>query len=101
MSADSPTISVEVLIPAVLADVAGGARALRIDLPAGTLADVLDTVRRDHPLLDQRLRDETGALRRYVNVYVDGVDVRAERGVATAVTDGAVVEVLPCVAGGA
>jgi molybdopterin converting factor small subunit len=46
------------------------------------------------------VRDETGALRRYVNVYVDGEDVRALDGIATALRPGSQVHVLPSVAGG-
>jgi molybdopterin converting factor small subunit len=93
-------VSVEVLLPGVLADLAGGQRKLTVDLPAGTLADLLDALAADHPLLVTRLRDETGALRRHVNVYVDGEDVRGEQGVGTAIDGAAVVQVLPSIAGG-
>jgi molybdopterin converting factor small subunit len=64
------------------------------------VGEVLDALAADHPLLGRRIRDETGALRRFVNVYVDGDDVRFGQGLATAVRDGAVVQVLPSVAGG-
>ncbi len=93
-------MSVEVLLPGVLADLAGGAKHLKVDPPGGTLADLLDALAADHPLLARRIRDETGALRRFVNVYVDGDDVRFADGLATPVRDGAVVQVLPSVAGG-
>ncbi|MFL6137780.1 MAG: ubiquitin-like small modifier protein 1 [Frankiaceae bacterium] len=93
-------MSVQVLLPGILADLAGGNRALTVDLPDGTLADLLDALAADHPLLTTRLRDETGALRRHVNVYVDGADVRGEQGLATGLRSGAVVQVLPSIAGG-
>ena len=93
-------MSVEVLLPGALASAAGGARRLEVDLPAGTVAGLLDVLAATHPLLGRRLRDETGALRRFVNVYVDGEDVRWDGGLAAAVPDGAVVQVLPSVAGG-
>ena len=93
-------MSVQVLLPGVLADLAGGARRVDVDPPGGTLGDLLDALAADHPLLGRRIRDETGALRRFVNVYVDGDDVRFERGLATEVRDGALVQVLPSVAGG-
>jgi molybdopterin converting factor small subunit len=93
-------VSVRVLLPGVLADLAGGNRKLDLDVPAGTLGDLLDALAAGHPLLAARLRDETGALRRHVNVYVDGEDVRGEQGLGTAVADGAVVQVLPSIAGG-
>jgi len=93
-------VSVEVLLPGALASAAGGARRLEVDLAAGTVAELLDALAATHPLLGRRLRDETGALRRFVNVYVDGEDVRWDGGLAAAVPDGAVVQVLPSVAGG-
>jgi molybdopterin converting factor small subunit len=51
-------------------------------------------------MLGRRIRDETGQVRRFVNVYVDGDDVRFNGGLATPVRDGAEVQVLPSVAGG-
>ena len=92
-------MSVEVVLPGVLADLAGGAKHLRVD-GGGTLRELLDTLAADHPLLDRRIRDEAGVLRRFVNVYVDGDDVRFQGGLATPVHDGAEVQVLPSVAGG-
>lgn len=92
-------MSAEVMLPGVLADLAGGAKHLAVD-GGGTLADVLDRLGAAHPLLERRIRDETGAVRRFVNVYVDGDDVRFGEGLATPVADGAVVQVLPSVAGG-
>jgi molybdopterin converting factor small subunit len=93
-------VSVEVVLPGALADLAGGARHLAVDLPGATLGDLLDELAVRHPRLGRRLRDETGTLRRFVNVYVDGEDVRYEGMLAAAVRDGAVVQVLPSVAGG-
>ena len=93
-------MSVQVVLPGVLADLAGGRRELDVDAGGGTLADLLDTLAADHPLLGRRIRDETGALRRFVNVYVDGEDVRYDGTMAAAVRDGAVVQILPSVAGG-
>ena len=93
-------MSVRVLLPGVLADLAGGCRHLEVDVPPGTLAELLDALGALHPVLARRLRDETGEVRRYVNVYVDGADVRGVQGLLTAVRAGAVVHVLPSVAGG-
>ncbi|MGK5114440.1 MULTISPECIES: MoaD/ThiS family protein [unclassified Geodermatophilus] len=92
-------MSVEVVLPGVLADLAGGAKHLHVER-CGTLAELLDAVAADHPRLDRRIRDEAGAIRRFVNVYVDGDDVRFTGGLDAAVPDGAVVQVLPSVAGG-
>ncbi|MGY1681068.1 MoaD/ThiS family protein [Geodermatophilus sp. SYSU D01176] len=93
-------MAVEVVLPGVLADLAGGAKHLEVEPGGGTLADLLDTLDAVHPLLGRRIRDEAGAVRRFVNVYVDGGDVRFSGGLDTPVSDGAVVQVLPSVAGG-
>lgn len=92
---------VTVRIPGVLRSSVGGAAHVTVDLPeSGTLGDVLDTLSRVHPALERRLRDEQGALRRYVNCYVDGEDCRQLRGLQTPVADGTELEVIPSVAGG-
>ena len=94
-------MSVEVVLPGFLADLAGGEKHVKVEVGTDrTLAAVLDVLAQGRPLLDRRIRDETGALRRFVNVYVDGEDVRFDQGVRTPVDDGAVVQVLPSVAGG-
>lgn len=93
-------MTVQVLLPGALASLAGGAKHLDVEPAGGTLADVLDALAAQHPLLARRIRDETGQVRRFVNVYVDGDDVRFEGGLDTTVRDGAEVQVLPSVAGG-
>jgi sulfur-carrier protein len=94
-------VSVEVVLPGFLADLAGGEKHVHVEVgDGGTLAAVLDRLAEGRPLLDRRIRDETGAVRRFVNVYVDGEDVRYEGGVTTPVGDGSVVHVMPSVAGG-
>ena len=93
-------MGVEVVLPGVLADLAGGTKHLQVEPAGGTLADLLDTLAAVHPALARRIRDEAGEVRRFVNVYVDGDDVRYAGGLGTPVPDGAVVQVLPSVAGG-
>ena len=92
-------MTARLLLPGVLAELAGGSRTLA--LPSGSLQDLFTALDASYPVLGRRLRDETGAIRRYVNVYVDGVDVRGAAGMQTPVPDGAEVHVLPSVAGGA
>jgi molybdopterin converting factor small subunit len=93
-------MAVRVVLPGVLADLTGGARHLDVAPAGDTLADLLEALSAGHPLLGRRIRDEAGQLRRFVNVYVDGEDVRFAQGLATPVGNGAVVQVLPSVAGG-
>jgi molybdopterin synthase sulfur carrier subunit len=93
-------VTVQVLLPGGLAALAGGAKHLDVQPQGETLADLLDALDAEHPLLGRRIRDETGKVRRFVNVYVDGDDVRFQGGLATPVRDGAEVQVLPSVAGG-
>jgi molybdopterin converting factor small subunit len=94
-------VPVEVLLPGALADLVGSKRiAVDVAEPT-TVADVLSALAELHPALGRRLCDETGALRRFVNVYVDGDDIRRAKGAATAVSAGAVVQIIPSVAGGA
>ena len=94
-------MTVEVVLPGFLADLAGGEKHVQVDVgDGGTLSAVLDRLAEGRPLLDRRIRDETGAVRRFVNVYVDGDDVRFAGGVRATVRDGAEVQVLPSVAGG-
>jgi sulfur-carrier protein len=93
-------VSVQVLLPGVLASLAGGEKHLHVEPGGDTLADLLDALAAEHPMLARRIRDETGQVRRFVNVYVDGDDVRFEGGLQAKVRDGAEVQVLPSVAGG-
>jgi molybdopterin synthase sulfur carrier subunit len=93
-------VTVQVVLPGVLADLAGGSKHLEVEPSGPTLGDLLDALAARHPLLGRRIRDETGQVRRFVNVYVDGEDVRFTQGLATEVRDGAEVQVLPSVAGG-
>ena len=93
-------MSVRVRLPGVLAEHAGGQRSLTIDPPPETVGQLLDTLEGRHPRLCRRLRDETGALRRHVNVYVDGENVRTSSGLETLLGPDAEVQVLPSVAGG-
>lgn len=65
-----------------------------------TLADLLDTLEGDYPGIRARVLDDNGAVRRFVNVYVDDEDVRFADGLATRVPAGATVSVIPAVAGG-
>ena len=88
-----------VLVPGVLRAESGGAARLEVDA-AGQLRAVLDEVGERWPQLARRIRDESGAVRRFVNIYVDGEDCRRLGGLDTPVAAGSEIQVLPSVAGG-
>ncbi|MET3919464.1 MoaD/ThiS family protein [Pseudarthrobacter sp. O4] len=92
---------ISVLLPSVLQPLAGGQSVLTA--PAGaavTVAAVLDSVTGGYPALSRRLRDETGAVRRYVNIYVNGNEIRRLQGLATEVSPGQELLIIQSVAGG-
>jgi molybdopterin synthase sulfur carrier subunit len=64
------------------------------------LAEVIDGLEQQYPGLKERLCDETGELRRFVNVYVNGEDVRFQQGLETPLTGNDEVSIVPAVAGG-
>ena len=92
-------MAVKVKIPTQLRTAAGGESELQVE--GGTVGEVLDAVFDRHGELRDRLSDGDGGLRRFVNVYVDGEDIRFGEGLDTTVADGNEVQILPAVAGGA
>jgi sulfur-carrier protein len=92
---------ISVVLPSILQPLAGGQSILTApaDGPL-TIAELLDAITADFAVLARRLRDETGALRRFVNVYVDGDEVRRLQGLDTEVAPGQEVLVIQSVAGG-
>lgn len=89
---------VTVRIPTQLRNLSGGAG--EVALEAGTLGEVLRSLDAAHPGFQQRLFDDNGALRRFVNVFVAEEDIRFLDGIDTPIADGQVVSIVPAVAGG-
>jgi sulfur-carrier protein len=87
-----------VKFPAVLRANVGGAR--EVDADGQTIGDVLDVLVATYPSLKDQLFTEDGELNRFVNVYLNGQDVRYLDGRATAVDDRDEVRLLPAMAGG-
>jgi sulfur-carrier protein len=93
-------MAVELVLPGVLADLAGG-RQVKLEVPrSATVGSLLNVVADQYPALYRRLCDETGVPRRFVNIYVDGTDIRQSGGVTTPLPSGATVQILPSIAGG-
>jgi molybdopterin synthase sulfur carrier subunit len=92
-------MSVTVKIPTQLRSLTGGAAEATGD--GATVGEVLDSVYEAHgDELRERLHGDDGGLRRFVNVYLAGEDIRFLDGLATPVPDGAELTILPAVAGG-
>jgi len=91
-------MSVSVRVPTILRAYTGGAAEVATD--PGTLRQVLARLDESYPGLAGRILDDTGKLRRFVNVYVGDEDVRLAQGLDTQVASGVQVSVIPAVAGG-
>jgi molybdopterin synthase sulfur carrier subunit len=66
----------------------------------GSLVACIDSLEQQYPGLRERLCDEGGELRRFVNIYVNGEDVRFQAGLETSLKSGDEVSIVPAVAGG-
>ena len=91
-------MAVTVRIPTTMRPISGG--AAQVSVEGATLADVLAGLETAHPGFRDRLFDESGSLRKFVNVFVADDDVRYLEGLATVVPDGETVSIIPAVAGG-
>ena len=91
-------MAITVKIPTQLRAATDGESELEVD--GSTVGEVLDAVFDQHEGLRERITPD-GDLRRFVNVYVSGEDIRFQDGLETALNDGDEVTILPAVAGGA
>ena len=91
-------MAVLVKIPTQLRSAAGGETETEVD--GATVQEVLDGLFARFGELRERISNEDGSLRRFVNVYLAGEDIRFLDGLATPVSDGVELTILPAVAGG-
>ena len=91
-------MAVTVRIPTTMRPISGGISTVQVD--GATLGDVLTALEAAHPGFHERLFDDAGALRKFVNVFVSDDDVRYLDGLGTATPDGTTVSIIPAVAGG-
>ena len=87
-----------VRIPTQLRELSGGAS--EVSLEGGTVKELLAALDAAHPGFAERLHDDSGELRRFVNVFLADEDIRFLDGVETAVAPGQTVSIVPAVAGG-
>jgi len=91
-------MSVNVRIPTTLRPLAGGKSEVAVE--GATVGEVLKNLDAEHPGFADRLLDDEGGLRKFVNVFVADDDVRFMDGLDTQVPDGETVAIIPAVAGG-
>ena len=91
-------MSVNVRIPTPLRRMTGGAD--QVNVAGSSISEVIASLDSEYPGIKQRLCDEQGAIRSFVNVYVNGEDVRFLSGLDTATNDGDEISIVPAVAGG-
>lgn len=89
---------VKVKIPTQLRSLTGGASEVTAE--GSDVKGVISNLEQDHPGLEERILDESGDLRRFVNLYVNDEDVRFLDGLATPIPEGALLSIIPAVAGG-
>lgn len=92
----APTVTLAV--PAPLRKYCAGEAELAFEAP--TVRGLLDALERAQPALHRNVRDETGAVRRHLNVFVNADNVRDREGLDTSLAPGDVVTILPAVSGG-
>ena len=71
-----------------------------VEITADTVADAIGELQTRYPGIKERLVDETGAVRRFVNVYVNEEDIRFLQNQQTTLKDGDEVSIIPAIAGG-
>jgi molybdopterin synthase sulfur carrier subunit len=91
-------MAVTVKLPTQLRAAAGNATEAQVE--GGTVGEALQALYEQHAELRERIADEGGGLRRFVNVFLGGEDIRFLEGLDTPVNDGDELTILPAVAGG-
>jgi sulfur-carrier protein len=91
-------VSVSVRVPTILRAYTQGVSEVSVE--GSTLSEVLESLDSSYPGIRSRVLDDSGELRRFVNVYVDNDDVRFAEGLQTNIKDGGQVSIIPAVAGG-
>jgi molybdopterin synthase sulfur carrier subunit len=91
-------MAVTVLIPTPLQKLTNGNAEVKAE--GSTVGDVVNALEAQFPGIKERLCDDSGKLRRFVNVYVNNEDIRFEQNEETPVKDGDELSIIPAIAGG-
>ena len=92
------TMSLKVVIPTPLRKFTSGVDLVEVE--AGTVQQVLDKLDSKYPGFRSSVCDESGSLRRFINIYLDGEDVRFLENLSTPVEDGSEIAIVPAISGG-
>lgn len=92
------SVPITIHIPGALRDYCDGASELMLAAPSVRAA--LEHIERSHPSLYRNICDETGKVRRHMNVFVNASHMRDLEGLDTALVPGDVITILPAISGG-
>lgn len=91
-------MAIDVIIPTPLRGMTNNLDTVQAE--GATIIDVIDNLNKQFPGIKERLADDQGNLRRFVNIYINGEDVRFLEDKATPVKDGDEISIVPAIAGG-
>ncbi len=91
-------MSLKVIIPTPLRRFTAGAEL--VEMEPGTVREILDRLDTRHPGFRASVCDESGSLKRFINIYVDGEDIRFLDNLATPAKDGSEIAIVPAISGG-
>ena len=91
-------MAVQVRIPTPLRKYTGGKEAVSVD--GASIGAVIENLERKHPGLKERICEADGTVRRFVNLYVNGDDIRFLQNLESKVKDGDEISIVPAIAGG-
>jgi len=92
-------MAVRVRVPTPLRKFTQGAD--EVDAYGNTIRSIVEDLEKNYPGIKERICDETGKVRRFVNVYVNGDDIRFLQNLETALKEGDNISIVPAIAGGA
>ena len=94
----SAAVPITIQIPRELRVFCGGSRTL--DVSASSVREALELLEQQHPLIHRNICDETGRLRRHINVFVNSALMRERHDLRTMLKSGDVITIVPAVSGG-